>query len=559
MSRPTNRLLAMCALSMLSILITASATVAQPPTHQWSQQFGSTSQDRGESVATDASGNVFMTGGMNETVDFGGGDLVSAGSNDIVLAKYSPTGTHLWSQHFGSTSGDYGFSVATDASGNVFMTGYFNETVDFGGGNLVSAGARDIFLAKYSPTGTHLWSQRFGSPSADIGVSVATDGSGNVFMSGNFKETVDFGGGDLVSAGSSDIVVAKYSPTGTHLWSQRFGSTGVENGRSVATDASGNVFMTGPFQGTVNFGGGALVSAGGRDIFLAMYSPTGTHLWSQRFGSTGDDFGNEVATDASGNVFMTVDFNETVDFGGGDLVSAGGAEIVLAKYSPAGTHLWSQRFGSTGNDKGQSVATDASGNVFMTAEFEGTVEFGGGDLVSAGFGDMVLAKYSPTGTHLWSQRFGGTGGDEPNSVATDASGNVFMTGEFKETVDFGGGNLVSAGLDDVVIMKYGATTTAVGDAPQSYALSVSNFPNPFNPLTTIAFELPLQAAVSLRVFDVSGRLVRVLISGEVTAEGRREAIWNGRDDSGRQVASGTYFYRLEAGDYSETKGMALIK
>lgn len=90
-------------------------------------------------------------------------------------------------------------------------------------------------------------------------------------------------------------------------------------------------------------------------------------------------------------------------------------------------------------------------------------------------------------------------------------------------------------------------------------LMLSNHPNPFNPMTTISFDLAKAAAVSLRVFDVSGRLVRVLVDGETVAEGRQEAVWNGRDDSGRRVASGTYFYRLEAGGYSETKRMALIK
>ena len=213
-------------------------------------------------------------------------------------------------------------------------------------------------------TPAHLWSQRFGGTGIDGGYSAATDASGNVFLAGSFSGTVDFGGGALVSAGIDDIVVAKYSPTGAHLWSQRFGSTGSDVGNFVATDASGNVFLAGTFNGTVDFGGGALVSAGGTDIIVAKYSPTGTHLWSQRFGSTGNDAGNSVATDASGNVFLAGSFNGTVDFGGGALVSAGGTDIIVAKYSPTGTHLWSQRFGSTGND-GRSVATDASATCWI--------------------------------------------------------------------------------------------------------------------------------------------------------------------------------------------------
>ena len=97
------------------------------------------------------------------------------------------------------------------------------------------------------------------------------------------------------------------------------------------------------------------------------------------------------------------------------------------------------------------------------------------------------------------------------------------------------------------------------NVPVSRTALLQNAPNPFNPQTTIAYDLPKQTAVSLRVFDVSGRLVRELIRGEIVAEGRQEAVWNGRNNTGRRVASGTYFYRLEAGEYSETKRMALIK
>ncbi len=441
----TPRFPVLIAAVLLLSAVGANLALAQTPAYLWSRQFGGTGADDGASVATDAAGNVFMTGAFAGTVDFGGGPLVSAGIGDIVLARYSPNGTHLWSKRFGGASADYGNAVATDASGNVFLIGTFQGTVDFGGGGLVSAGLDDIVVAKYGPSGTYLWSQRFGSTGSDYGYSVATDASGNIFIAGFFTGTVNFGGGPLVSAGVADMVVAKYSPTGTHIWSQRFGSTGDDEATSVATDASGNIFVTGAFEGTVNFGGGALVSAGDYDIVVAKYGPTGTHLWSQRFGSTAGDAGVSVAADASGNVFMTGYFEKTVDFGGGPLMSADDYDIVVAKYTPTGTHVWSRRFGSTGTDIGISLATDAAGNVFMTGYFTGTADFGGGPLVSEGGIDIVVAKYGPTGTHLWSRRSGGTGNDGGHSVATDASGNVFVQASFRVTADFGGGTLVSAG------------------------------------------------------------------------------------------------------------------
>jgi len=141
---------------------------------------------------------------------------------------------HIWSKRFGGTLGDFGNSVATDTSGNVLVTGAFYGTVDFGGGNLTSV-FRNIFLAKYAPNGNHLWSKRFGDGGGEDGTGVTTDTSGNVLVTGNFDSTVDFGGGNLTSAGgSNDIFLAKFDANGNHLWSKCFGGTNIDNLRSVS-------------------------------------------------------------------------------------------------------------------------------------------------------------------------------------------------------------------------------------------------------------------------------------------------------------------------------------
>ena len=118
-----------------------------------------------------------------------------------------------------------------------------------------------------------LWSKRFGDASSQVGNSVATDASGNVIVTGSFQGTVNFGGDTLTSAGSDDIFVAKFDAAGVHQWSQRFGDATSQVGQSVATDASGNVIVTGSIQGTVNFGSGTLTSAGTTDIFVAKFGP----------------------------------------------------------------------------------------------------------------------------------------------------------------------------------------------------------------------------------------------------------------------------------------------
>lgn len=431
---------------------------AQTPLHLWREGIGGLSSDNGSSVAMDASGNVFVTGLFSNMVDFGGGLLGTNSTPDqVFLAKYSAAGTYLWSKKICNSTQATGFpAITTDASGNVFVTGGFIGVADFGNGNVTSAGDKDIFLVKCSPTGAYLWSGHYGNSGLDYGSSVATDAAGNVYFTGVFTGTVNFGNGNLYSQGNTDIFVVKKSSTGSTLWSQRFGEGGYDYGSGVATDAAGDVFAVGAFQTGVDFGGGMLTGLSFIDAYIAEFDPSGTHLWSKDLGSTDGDFAYSAATDNAGNVFVTGAFAGTADFGGGNLVSAGSNDIFIVKYGSTGTHLWSQRFGGTGDDEAYSIAIDASGDAFVTGSFQASVDFGGGPLVTAGGADIFVAKYDASGAHVWSERYGDTSDDVGRSVSTDDFGTLFATGTFQGTMVFGDSSMVSAGGQDIYVVKLGS-------------------------------------------------------------------------------------------------------
>jgi hypothetical protein len=206
----------------LSFAGVISLAWSQFPHHLLSQRFGGVIDQLGVGVAVDGSGNVVVTGEFEGTVDFGGGPLTSTGSYDIFLAKFDEAGNHVWSRRFGDASEQYGMSVTVDVSGNVIVTGRFDGTVDFGGAALTSAGNWDIFVAKFDEASNHLWSDSYGDESNQSGSGVAVDGSGNVIVTGRFDGTVDFGSGPLTSAGNWDIFVAKFDEAGNHLWSDSY-------------------------------------------------------------------------------------------------------------------------------------------------------------------------------------------------------------------------------------------------------------------------------------------------------------------------------------------------
>jgi hypothetical protein len=431
--------------------------------HLWSKRFGgpgSTDNAVANGIAVSTNGNTVVVGYFSGAVDFGGGALSSAGGQDIFVAEYSSAGTHLWSKRFGSSGEDYANAVWIDSGSNIIVTGSFNGALDFGGGVLTAATASysDIFVVKYSASGAHLWSNRFGGSGNDAGYGVTADIYGDIIVTGSFVGTVDFGGVMLTSnLSSNDIFVAKYSSsTGTHLWSKGFGSTGDDQGKATAVDSSGNVVVTGHFNNSIDFGGGSLISAGLKDIFLLKLDSAGRYGWSKRVGGTSIDSSTALAVDVSGNIVITGFFYGTVDFGGGALTKPCAAKVFLARYTSAGNHIWSQVFGGSvtyDNAIATSMAIDDNSNIVITGYFQGGANFGGESLTSVASYDVFAAKYSSTGASLWSQRFGGASVDQGKGVATDSSNNVLLTGYFNYDVSFGGPVLTSTGGSDLYLVK----------------------------------------------------------------------------------------------------------
>jgi hypothetical protein len=477
-----------------------ASVLAIDPAHWWSKRFGGILNDNAYSVAIDASGNVFVTGFFQGTADFGGGPL-TANSLDVFLAKYNSDGTHQWSRAFGGTSFDVAYDVAVDGSGNVVIAGYFWNTIDLGGGGLTSAGGTDIFVAKFNPSGVHQWSKRFGSTNGDEATSVAVDPSGNVVLSGYFNLTVDFGGGNLTSVGFDNLFLVKFDANGVHQWSRRYGATGMNASQQtldVAVDDLGNVRYTGWFASAIDFGGGNLTSAGLDDVFLVKLDAAGAHQWSRRFGSLGDDRGMSIDVDPAGNATMAGTYTGTVDFGGGNLTGGGG---FLASYDGAGVHQLSRRVGTS---VPYAVDVDAFGFISVLGAFTGTTDFGGGNLTSAGVLDVFLAQYDAAGLHQFRLRFGDTNNDIGYGLATGPGNTLAMSGYFHNTVSFGGPALTSAGVWDCFFVKLRylasvpAVISSIGDVPNDQGGRVkvqffaSGYDLPDSPTPVTQYELYLR-------------------------------------------------------------------
>jgi len=272
--------------------------------------------DYANGVATDSSGNVYVTGGTKGGLD----GNTSAGDTDLFVIKYNSSGTKQWTKQLGSSGRDSANGIAIDSSGNVYVTG-----VTFGGLDWnTSAGANDLFLVKYNSSGTKQWTEQLGSASSDFANGVATDSSGNVYVAG-----ATYGGLDGNSKKNSDLFVVKYNSSGTKQWTKQLGTSSRDYAYGVATDSSGNVYVSG-----VTYGGlDGNTSAGNSDLFVVKYNSSGTKQWTKQMGSSSRDYDYGVATDSSRNVYVSGD-----TYGGLDNnTNAGYNDLFVVKYNSSGT------------------------------------------------------------------------------------------------------------------------------------------------------------------------------------------------------------------------------
>jgi len=491
-------------LSAICLIATILAT-AQTPVLQWAENMGGLSGNVfGNSITTDNAGNVYTTGGFSGTIDFDPGagtlNLVSAGSNDVFISKTSASGTLVWIKQLVGASSQSGNSITLDGTGNIIVTGEFSGTMDSDPGvgtfNLTSAGNVDVFITKLDASGNLVWAKQCGSFFGEYGKAVKTDAAGNVYVSGYFGGTTDFDPGAgifyLGNAGGDDAFFLKLDPAGNFVWAKKIGGVSGEQAYSLAIDGSGNIFSTGYFQGTCDFDPGAAVfnitSSAVQDQFVVKLDAGGNFLWAKNSGGTSHTIGQSVSVDGTGNVYSTGFFSGTTDFDPGaatfNLTSAGSDDIFISKLNASGNFLWAVRMGSTGIDRGLAVIADGSGNVYSTGYFNNTVDFNPGAGISNLNGSLSTTFFSvldASGNFVIAKAAGGSGTDQGNAIALDASGNILTTGIFQKIADFDPGagvfNLIALGGNwSVFICKLNSTgifTWALGAGTSTNTLSTS--------------------------------------------------------------------------------------
>jgi hypothetical protein len=481
-------------------LMLTQHTMAQNISLGWVESFHGTNQEVGKAVVKDVQGNVYTTGYFLGTVDFDPGinmyPLSSSGQQDIFISKLDMNGQFLWAKRIGGSGNDISNAITIDMEGNIYVTGFFRNTVDFNPGvgmyyqSTFAAGSQDIFICKLDSSGHFRWATCFGGngyydsignlyPAVSVGYDIKTDAFGNVYSTGSYLGSIDFdpdaGINILTSLTVPNIFISKLDTAGHFVWARSMGDNKLgDEAYAISLDDSGNVYTTGVFGDTADFDPGPatyqLISSGYNQAFVSKLDSSGHFVWAKNMGGhTINDqaAGRCIEVDVHGDIVVGGHYKGGGDFDPGNgiitFASNGNYDMFLTKLSSQGNLIWCKSIGGTSSDQCTSISTDLSGNVYATGSFSGQVNFNptvGTSLLNSSAGgtsDIFVLKLNTLGHYQWACSMGGTGNDAGNAIRTDQSGSLFVTGYYSGLADFDPtiieANVMASGGFDIFLLK----------------------------------------------------------------------------------------------------------
>lgn len=410
----TKKLIVMKNFYLLILLISISFHIAGQE-WQWVKQIRcntNTSAKGFQDMTIDNDGNLYIAGTFKETVTFFN-DTIIYGQPDFdgFVVKYAPP-DFLWIFEIEGGGDDECEAITTDMNKSFCLTGYFQMNGIFGTDTLISSGGSDIFVAKYSLDGEIEWVRQAGGQGYDKGANITLDINENILIAGFFTGEAAFGDTTITSDGYRDIFIAMYDKSGNFQWVTQISTTNTNMSwlpKEITVSPFGDIYFVGSFKDTVDFNDTILISAGNADIFIAKYNPSGQLLWAMQEGGTDGEYINDIVTDESGNFYIAGHFfSQQANFSGQFISSAGDCDIYFAKYNENGQIQWIKSAGGLGWDKGLDILY-RDNYIILTGDYEDEANFGDTILVTQGLGsngDLFIARYDTDGNMDWIQTAG---------------------------------------------------------------------------------------------------------------------------------------------------------
>lgn len=543
------------------VILLASVCTTNAQSYEWGGRFGGNGEDVVRKLYVDKTGNSFVTGYFTDTADFSVNgtpvELISNGFFDVFVQKTDNQGQNVWTRSFGSSSFEYGTAIVNDNDGNVYVSGVFDSPIDFDPGPgsmlLTSNGEQDIFLVKYNTGGVFQWAKNIGGETYDESTALGVDSLGNVYLSGYFNGTADFDPGPgtftYTGLGSNDNFIAKYSPDGELIWAKNYGSSDFEAATSMRVQPNGDSYITGFFNGSVDFDPGAgsypLTAGGNNTGYLLRLDADGDFIAALSIESSESVIGYDVYVDQQDMIYLTGIFTGTLDLNPGlgtDITSpASVTSGYMIKLDPAGNYLWGKVIAEQEAVIIYTIDANPDGQILISGYYENTTDFNPDDqndflltpAVTNAMGAFI-ALYDNNGEFLNAFDFAGCGIADYHGAYSDENNNIYIAGAFESTGDMNPEPTEELLVDvidfrDNYLIKMSAYD--VTGLQESSGATLSVYPNPVAETLHVESETALHGAYS--VYTIIGQLV---LSGEFSE--------NEQSISTAELPSGYYQLRV---------------
>ncbi len=551
--------LKICAFLLLCFSIVNANAIS--PVFKWAKSFGGYDSDYFTSFAIDEADNVYLTGNYMLTMEFGTGnesfDLTSNGKFDFFVAKLDKDGNLLWTKSYGGIHDENSNKILLDESGNVYIIGTFYDDVNFGSDEnpheLNSSFGQDIFILKLDPEGNFIWVKQLAGQAGKYIFSVTFDDEYNLIMTGTFNGEFDFDPGPdeyiVKSEKSYNSFVAKWNQSFEVQWVKQF-ELNLSSYNTIATDSKKNIYLSGDFDGKVDFDPGLdtfyLQSGSLNNTYLLKLDAAGEFEYAKSLYSEDYNVAYDISIDADDNLLLAGYFNGSTDFdmGANELLksSKGQMDIFVSKSTPGGELIWVQTWGGVGNEFAQVINTDEFDNIYVAGVFNNSLSFeatANHDLntVMGGSSMFNLVLYS-NGNIMWTSYVESTNSILPRGILIDSEWNIVTAGYYEGKTDFDPGEnkfeLEPLLFTDVFVQKVSQTTLSVLES--NFGFDIGIFPNPMTDFVTIEFENTFESC-AVKIITLTGEEV---ISGDYYHS--KSIIMN------IDVPSGFYLLILESGN-----------
>lgn len=443
--------------TLLLALVVMPSFSAQSQSVAWLNMVGGLQGEVWEDVTVDHEGNVFAAGKFSGTLPIGDSTFTFRGFSDIVVAKYDSSGNFLWARHEGGPGEDVGVELDVDAAGNVYVGGRFSDTALFDGVPYGAEGLLDIFVIKYTTDGDFVWLNTLGGNKDDRCRGLVTDDAGFTYITGRYRVLTLFDTIFLPAVATDDVYLAKLDTTGDVMWAQTIGGTKLDFGEAITIDLHGNLILTGSFFQNMTIGDSTLLALGDEETFVAKWDNDGNLLWANSYPGAERDYGEDIATDEFGNIFVSGAFSDEVIMGRDTLHSYGMLDFFHAKLDPDGNTLWATSGGSpTGNDVIWGSDYDGKGNTIVTGWFRGNLNLPPAIVDGTNTWNIFAAKFDASGELTWVNKLGSYDSEDiGRGVSCDPLGNPVVVGAWQDTSFYDGTEYIpaSVGPPDMFMAK----------------------------------------------------------------------------------------------------------